>query len=233
MLAFLSAKQASALRKMVRPFRHKGRLGKPWTGRTQDELWRRVLSQIVVVGRAEPGYRLQHDRKIARQLTIRKLRAFKTEAELRKHLHQIFVSIGVRYAGESWRTDKKALAGTRNFHVLQEAGGPRRFFHAIASLKTEKERIAALQGSLSFYGDKGSRDTLIELRLASDCMALDVRIFQILKRVGLRVSPTDIYEQLEKELVSKVAKPLGLSGAQLDRILFGQYSKILKKPFTA
>src|SRR6476620_6810334 len=120
---------------MVRSFRHKGRLGKPWTGRTEDELWRRVLSQIVVVGRAEPGYRLQHDRKIASQLTIRKLGVFETEVELRKHLHGIFVAIGVRYAGDSWRTDKKALAGARNFRVLQEAGGPRRFFQAIASLK--------------------------------------------------------------------------------------------------
>src|SRR6185369_8883679 len=104
---------------MVRPFRHKGRLGEPWTKRTEDELWRRVLSQIVVVGRAEPGYRVQHDRRIAGQLTIRKLKALKTEAELRKYLHQIFVRIGVRYAGDSWRTDGKARAGARNFRVLQ------------------------------------------------------------------------------------------------------------------
>jgi hypothetical protein len=69
---------------------------------------------------------------------------------------------------------------------------------------------------------------LSEHCLATDCMALDVRIFRILERVGLKVSPADIFEQLERELVRKVAKPLGLSGAQLDRILFGQYSKIVK-----
>jgi hypothetical protein len=204
------------------------RLGKPWTARTEDELWRRVLSQIVVVGRAEPGYRLQHDKTISRQLTIRKLKAFKSDVVLQKHLHRIFLSIGVRFAGNSWRSDRKALAGTRNFRIIQQAGGPSRFFGAIAKLKTEKKRITALQRSLKFYGDKGSRDTLIELRLATDCMALDVRIFRILERVGLKVSPADIFEQLERELIRKVAKPLGLSGAQLDRILFGQYSKIVK-----
>jgi hypothetical protein len=148
--------------------------------------------------------------------------------KLQKHLHRIFLIIGVRYAGNSWRSDRKALAGAQNFRIIQKAGGPRRFFGTIAKLKTEKERIAALQGSVKFYGDKGSRDTLIEFRLATDCMALDIRIFRILEKVGLKVSPADIFEQLERELVRKVAKPLGLSGAQLDRILFGQYSKIMK-----
>jgi hypothetical protein len=58
-------------------------------------------------------------------------------------------------------------------------------------------------------------------------MALDVRIFRLLERVGMRVSPEDMYRQIEKELISKVAKPLGISGAQLDRILFGKYREIL------
>jgi hypothetical protein len=79
-----------------------------------------------------------------------------------------------------------------------------------------------------YCGDKGSRDTLIELRLATDCMALDTRIFRILEKVGVKVSPADIFEQLERELVRTVAKPLGLSGAQLDRIMFGHYSRIVK-----
>ena len=46
-------------------------------------------------------------------------------------------------------------------------------------------------------------------------MALDARIFGVLKRVGVRVSPDDIYRQIEKELIEKVAEPLGISGARL------------------
>ena len=77
-----------------------------------------------------------------------------------------------------------------------------------------------------YYGMKGCRDILIELRLARNCMALDVRIYGILASTGVLVSPDDVYRQVEIELVNKVAKPLGLSGGQLDRTLFNEYKAI-------
>jgi hypothetical protein len=144
---------------MVRPHLVKDRPGKSWKKRTDGKLWRRVLSQIVVVGGAEPGHRFQHDPAISRQLSIRKLSEFKHDAELQKHLHHVFVGIGVRYTGSSWRSDKKAVAGTKNFRTLIKAGGPRKFFERVSNYGTEDERIAALQRSLKFYGSKGSRDT--------------------------------------------------------------------------
>jgi len=49
-----------------------------------------------------------------------------------------------------WRTDRKAAS-------------PKQFFKQITLQKTENQRIAALQDSLSYYGNKGARDTLIEL----------------------------------------------------------------------
>jgi hypothetical protein len=70
---------------------------------------------------------------------------------------------------------------------------------------------------------------LIELRLAEDCMALDTRIFGVLKKVGVRISPDDIYKQIERELREKVAEPLGIRTALLDRILFKKYDDILKQ----
>jgi hypothetical protein len=115
MPAFLTSAQASRLRGMVRPYLVKDRPRKSWENRTDDELWRRVLSQIVVVGRAEPGHRLQHDPAISRQLSIRRLRTFQRDAELQRHLHDVFVRIGVRYTGKNWRSNKKAAAGTKNF----------------------------------------------------------------------------------------------------------------------
>jgi hypothetical protein len=108
-------------------------------------------------------------------------------------------------------------------------GGPKKFFEKVANCKTEKEKIATLQKSLKRYGNKSARDTLIELRLAKDCMALDARIFGVLKKVGVRVSPDDIYMQVEKELREKVAKPLGISAALLDRIPSRRYDDILKE----
>lgn len=70
---------------------------------------------------------------------------------------------------------------------------------------------------------------MIELRLAADRLALDLRLNRILKAVGAHLpkSLKKNYEQIESELIEKVAKPTGLSGGQLDRILFQNYSDIM------
>ena len=59
-------------------------------------------------------------------------------------------------------------------------------------------------------------------------MALDARIYGVLEGVGVKVSPEDIFGYVENELIQKVAKPLGVSGGQLDRMLFNNYNQILK-----
>jgi hypothetical protein len=225
---FLSLSQASQLRKVAKRFRTKAKPGKPWKKWTDEGLWLKVLGQIAVVGKAEPGERLQHDPKIGRQISIKRLSKTHSDIALQKYLHKVFVSLGVRYVGRDWRTDKKAAAGVKNFRILTEAGGPKEFFRKIAKLEAEPDRIEALQKSLKFYGDKGARDTLIELRLAENCMALDARIYGVLEGVGVKVSPDDIFRYVENELIQKVAKPLGVSGGQLDRIFFKNYDTILK-----
>jgi len=60
-------------------------------------------------------------------------------------------------------------------------------------------------------------------------MALDARIFGVLKKVRVKVSPDAIYKQIEKELREKVAEPLNIKAALLDRILFRKYADILKR----
>ena len=227
---FLTSSQAARLQKAAKRFKSKVNPGKPWNKWTDEELWLKVLGQIAVVGRAEPGERLQHDPRIGRKVSIKKLSRFRTDTELQKYLHKVFVSLGVRYVGRNWRNDKKAAAGVKNFRRLmgKDEGGPKRFFAKIAKYGTESERIKGLQESLKYYGNKGSRDTAIELRLAENCMALDARIYGVLEGVGVKVSPDDIFGYVEHELIQKVAKPLGVSGGQLDRILFKNYDQILK-----
>ena len=229
MPAFLSASQAARLQMIARRHQKKVKLGKPWNKRSDDELWRKVLSQIVVVGKAEPGYELEHNPKVGKKVAIKKLKRFRSDKELQKYLHQVFVQLGVRYVGRDWKSDRKAAAGVKNFRTLEKAGGPKKFFEGIAAKKSEEERIEAMEESMAYFGMKGARDTLIELGLAENCMALDVRIFGVLEKVGVRVSPDDIYKQIEKELIQKVARALGISGGRLDRILFQNYSRILKE----
>jgi hypothetical protein len=224
---FLSSSQAAQLQRIARRYKKRVKLGKPWNEWTDDELWRQVLGQIVAIGRAEPGERLQHDPKIGRKVSIKKLKSFHSDTLRQKYVHKLFAKLEVRFSlGSNWEKDWKAEASVRNFKVLREAGGPRNFFRTIASCKTEEARIQALQKALKRYGNKGARDTLIALRLAENCMALDARIFGVLRKVGVKLSPTDIYKQLERELIEKVATPLRISGARLDRLLFQNYDRI-------
>lgn len=224
----LSTSEATQLQRIAKRYKKKVKLGKPFARWTDEELWLKVLGQIAVVGRAEPGERLQHDPKIKKQVSIRRLKGIRSDAQMRRHLHRVFRNLDVRYVGKSWKKDGKAAAAVRNFRTLTE-NTPRRFFEGIAQQETEQERIEALKRELKFYGDKGARDTLIELRLAENCMALDARIYGVLKKVGVRVSPEDIFKQIEGELIEKVAKPLNMSGAVLDRILFQNYTRIVKQ----
>ena len=67
------------------------------------------------------------------------------------------------------------------------------------------------------------------MRLASDCLALDQRLKKILEEgLGAKIdgSINSQYEQIERELIDHVAEP-GLSGGQLDRILFQNYGDIM------
>lgn len=228
MPSFLSRSQALQLQRIAKPYKKKVKLGKPFARWKDNELWLKVLGQIAVIGRAEPGERLQHDPKIKRRVSIRRLKRLRSDADLRRYFHSVFVGLGVRYVGSNWRRDAKAAAAMKNFRTLTRNGGPRKFFEQIEGFKTEGERIEALK-ALTFFGDKGARDTLIELRLAENCMALDARIYGVLRKVGVRVSPNDIFKQVEKELIKKVAWPVGISGAVLDRILFQNYTRILEQ----
>jgi hypothetical protein len=135
----------------------------------------------------------------------------------------------VRYVGRNWKSDRKSAAAVKNFRKLTAGDSPRKFFDRVAKCKSEAEKIAMLQRELVFFGNKSARDSLIELRLAKNVMALDARIYGVLRKVGVRLSPDDIYRQIEKELIEKVATPLGMTGALLDRVLFKNYDQILKQ----
>lgn len=221
----LTPSQATRLRNIVRHY--KPEMGKSWRKCKKDELWVRVLSQIVVAGNAAPGYVLQRSEAAKKILSFSRLKKLRPRRR-RKVIHSVLRAIGTRYIGTSSQ-NKKVDAALHNFEALANAGGPRQFFEEIASMKSTKEKISFLSRNLAFYKKKGCRDTLIELRLAADCLALDQRLRNILEGVGARV-PRSIdkhYEEIEEELINRVAKPCGLSGGKLDRILFQNYGDIM------
>ena len=124
--------------------------------------------------------------------------------------------------------NRKVDAAIHNFNALVKAGGPRQFFKKVAAKKNKEAKVEYLSNELRYYKKKGCRDILIEFQLASDCLALDQRIRRVLEGVGVTVAGSidRQYQQIEDELIKKVAEP-SLTGGQLDRILFQNYGDIM------
>jgi hypothetical protein len=201
-------------------------MGKSWRQRKPTQLWLRVLSQVVVAGNAAPGYTLQQSKAVGEKLAFSRLEKLPPQLR-RERIHRVLHVIGTRYVGKKSR-NRKVDAAVHNFEALVNAGGPRQFFEKVASEKGTQAKVRYLSKTLKYYKKKGCRDILIELRLASDCMALDQRIRKILEGVGVKIhrSIDKHYEQIERELIEKVAKP-GLTGGELDRVLFQNAGDIM------
>jgi hypothetical protein len=222
----LTGPQASRLQKLV-GYYGKPEMGKPWIQRDPDDLWLRVLSQIVVAGNAAPGDTLQHSPAVKEKLGFDRLKKLTPQLR-RQRIHSVLRAIGTRYVGKKNKS-RKVDAAVHNFEQLVEAGGPVGFFSLVAAKRETEAKVEYLSKKLKFYKKKGCRDTLIDFRLAGDCVALDQRLMKILEGVGAKLqgSLNRHYEEVESELIERVAKPCKLNGGELDRVLFRNYSDIM------
>jgi len=220
----LTASQAALLRKLALRYRTAVKLPKPWNHRTADELWWKIVGEIAAQGNARAGFVIENSYEAKRQISLSRLKAFRTDGERLRQIHWVFATVRTRYIRKNVRRDPKSRAVLRNFHMLTGNGGPKRFFRRIANERSETARIQVLQ-ELAGYGPKTARDTAIELGLAKNCLALDSRLRTLLSAVGAQTDRAS-YDAVEKALLTKVAGPR-LNGGQLDRILFQNYDKIL------
>ena len=87
--------------------------------------------------------------------------------------------------------------------------------------------------TMSYFKSKGARDFLMELGLEKNAIALDTRITNILRCVGIDV-PDDFirdYDKIERDILEDICKPIELSGVQFDRMLYQNYNEIMKMKF--
>ena len=115
--------QAARLRQIVRHY--KPQMTSSWRRRSPDDLWVRVLSQIVVAGNAAPGDTLRTSEAVKEKLAFHRLKRL-TPKRRRKVIHAVLHAIGTRYVGRSVK-NKKIDAALHNFDELVRAGGPERF----------------------------------------------------------------------------------------------------------
>lgn len=201
-----------------------------WRGMTDSELWLALVTQVSVVGAERGGAKLSAD-MATRSDWYERLVAMDAPARCTE-VHATLRRYAVRYAGKEPGACRKTQALVRNLAVFIAHGGPRRYYERVAQETGERARIAMLLRDFQYIGLKSARDQLIGLGFVRDALAFDTRVMNALEAFGAtlpRKLTTDAatYAAVEADLIERVCRPAGVSGAVLDRILFQKYAEIM------
>lgn len=203
-----------------------------WKSRSEDDIWIRVVSQIAVIGNAKPAKKLMQPQY--RDPIQWDLVAALSDEDAAMAIWTVLRGIGSRYAGKSLNKcgPTKSLVFNRN--ALRDfPGGPKGFLKTIATLRGDSiDKINFVTLRLQRIKNKGARDFLTSgFGLVRDHIALDTRVKKCLQHIGIQL-PADAatnpstYQQVEADLGSMLCKPLGISLADLDQLLFTFASEI-------
>lgn len=229
----LPGQTVAKLKRIVKTFGAKADIPKrhAWRRLSDDDIWRRFVVQVAVVGGAAGGERIERTLRERRALGFRKLAQLPVE-QRRVLISKALRDSGVRYASQDVKKCRKTAAIVRNHEFLASfPGGPTGYIRSLIGLRHDDARAARVAADMSYIKLKGARDLLVELGVVTNVVALDTRILNVLRRVGATI-PRDVrtnperYRQLQDELLNKVCKPLGITGAALDRTLFQHYKDL-------
>jgi hypothetical protein len=207
-----------------------------WKGLCNNQIWLKVIGQVILVGSSLPEKKFSDQLK--QKVSYEQLLKIKDdENQLNKVIHEVLRAVKTRYASASVEKCRKTKALVHNFKVLSEyKDGPKGFLEEISKLSTDKEKIKYVMSKFKYIKSKGARDFLMDLGLVHDAIAIDVRMQNVLKKIGINIpegikSNPKLYDKVEEELLSKVCKPLNLSGVEFDRMIYNNYKDIMKMNF--
>jgi hypothetical protein len=191
---------------------------------SDNEIWLRVVSQVVVVGNEAPARRLG-DADIQERLAFATL-VILPPREAAEALGRVLAEIGTRYVSKKQpETSRKVKGLLKNLGFLKNYdGGPRGFVKNLSDTKTSRDRIDCISKNFSFIKAKGARDFLTTgLGMATDVIALDSRVMGVVRLIipGL-TDPVNAgnYDAIEEFLIKHVCKPLRMCAVEFDQLLF-------------
>jgi len=212
-----------------------------WRGWSNNHIWHHLISQVIVVGGSAPADKFSKNFQLKKFVSYNRLLKIKDENRLEKDINYVLRAVGTRYASKSVKRCRKTQALAHNLKVLSGwKDGPKGLLRRISEFKgpnESKRKIKYLMKIFEFIQSKSARDFLMGLGLVRDAIALDVRIQNVLReKVGIKVpkgleNNSKLYDNVETELLSKVCKPLKLSGVQFDRMVYQNYDEIMKMEF--
>lgn len=203
-----------------------------WSDMTDCQIWLAFVVQVSVVGSAASGDRVAQG-MAPHEAWYESLVAMNPE-QRRASIHEVLRTHGVRYAMEDARACRKTGALVKNLATLIQHGGPRAYIERLARWPDERARVSVLIREMAFIKNKGARDLLIGLGLLKDALAFDTRVLKVLATLGAQLpddvaSNSESYGHLEAEIIERVCRPAGITGAMLDRIMFQRYAEIVPR----
>lgn len=203
-----------------------------WMSVDDASLWRKILSQVCVVGNTTPWDNLAASGAPEADLSFSSLTARSQSSQLTT-IHRCLREYGVRYVTKKASTCRKSQALASNLKKLRELpGGAKAYLGGLSKLPDDRNRVYQVKRDWAYIKNKGARDLLIDLDLGRSLIAFDVRVLNVLGAAGMEV-PADVqadeaqYEELQKALVKDVCEPASLTGAEFDRVLFRNYDAII------
>jgi hypothetical protein len=207
-----------------------------WKKCSNNDIWLETVAQIVVVGRSDPWEKLKMRADLKNKIAWENLLQIMSQEELRATINHVLLAVGTRYASDDVTKSVKAKALAYNLNVLKGfKDGPRGFLTQLSEFQgpdRDKIRIKCVMNTLMYIKNKGARDLLMELGIVRNAIALDIRIQTILQKVGIQMpegfqSNSRLYDELEKDILTKICAPLGIAGVAFDRMLYQNYEEIL------
>jgi hypothetical protein len=190
-MPLLSQRSAAMLTSAAKHFRratrgHFRRLGS-WRRLSNNDIWMRTVYQVAVVGSASSMSRLRASPSAQEALAFGYLRRL-NPTDQAQAVHHALRAHGVRYVPAKMCECRKTRAVLANFEFLVSVpGGPRGYLQRLSLERDEHERAVQIARDLRYIKLKGSRDLMADLGLARNVIALDVRLLNLLKLVGVRV----------------------------------------------
>ena len=210
-----------------------------WESNTNDKIWSKLITQVMVVGNSKPADEFNKDIELKNQVTYEKLILMEDD-ELKKKINYVLRKVHTRYASSDITKCRKTNALVYNLKILKTfKDGPKDLLRGISEIKeqnADKEKIRFLINNFKYMGSKSSRDLLMELGIVKNAIALDVRVQSILTKVGINIpkgveNNPKIYDEVENDILTKICKPLNLLGVEFDRMIYQNYEGIMSTRF--
>lgn len=211
-----------------------------WKKRSNNDIWLGLITQVIVVGGSAPADKFDNNPVLKNDVSYEVLIKIENKNELKKKINNVLRAVGTRYASSDISKCRKTNALVHNLMILKRfKEGPKGLLKRLSEFEgrnSDKRKIKYFMKIFRFIQSKSARDNLMSLGLVKNVIALDIRIQNIFKNMGILLpkgfeNNPKLYDEIEEDILTKICKPLGLFGVQFDRLLYQNYKEIMKMSF--